>query len=111
LTAIATGVWGGTGIGFIVGESGAQIEYDCAEGEIKQKLTADENGAFSLNGFHKRLTPVIRVDLTPKPQAAIYEGKINGSTMNLKVILSETKEVIGEFTLTRGKTPRIRKCR
>jgi len=110
-TPIAQGVWGGTGIGFVVGANGVEIEYDCAEGEIKEKLTTNESGNFSVNGFHKRQTPSIRVDFTPKPQAVIYQGKISGSTMNLKVILTETKEVIGEYVLTRGKTPQIRKCR
>jgi hypothetical protein len=110
-TSVAAGAWGGTGIGFVVAESGVQIEYDCAEAEIKGKLLTDENGNFNVKGFYKRQTPVLRVNLIPKPQEADFQGKISGSTMKLKVILTQTKEIIGEFTLTRDAAPRIRKCR
>ncbi|HEY0427768.1 MAG TPA: hypothetical protein VGC76_08285 [Pyrinomonadaceae bacterium] len=106
------GIWGGDGIGFTIGASGVSIEYDCAEGEIKQKFVTDEKGNFNLNGFHKfEAMGAIRVGFTPKPQAANFQGEISGDTMKLKVVLTETNQIVGEFTLVRGDAPRIRKCR
>lgn len=110
-TIVAKGIWGGTGIGFDAGENGVQVEFDCAQGEINQKFLTDENGNFNLNGFYTYETPVRRIDFTPKPQAASFQGRISGSTMNLKVVLTESKQLIGEYTLTRDAMPGIRKCR
>ena len=111
MTTKTEGVWGGTGIGFVIEQNGVQIEYDCAQGEIKQKFKTDANGNFNLNGFHTYQTSVVRVDFVLKPQAANFVGKISGATMKLKVTLTATNEVIGEFTLTRGAVPGLRKCR
>jgi hypothetical protein len=110
-TIVSEGTWGGTGIGFVIGKSGVQIEYDCAVGAINQTLVIDENGNFDINGLHKYTPKMIRVDIVPKPQTAKFQGKISGSTMKLKVVLTETREVVGEYTLTRDKEPFIRKCR
>ena len=110
-TKVAEGSWGGIGIGFVVGNGGVQIEYDCAVGAINQTLVIDASGNFNVEGLYKRETPVLRTDLKIEPQPATFQGKITGSTMKLKVILTETKEVVGEYTLTRDKEPTIRKCR
>ncbi|CAN5697039.1 hypothetical protein BH18ACI1_BH18ACI1_10560 [soil metagenome] len=111
LTAVSQGSWGATGISLVVEESVVKIEYDCANGEIDRKLTINENGEFYADGFHtvESFGPV-RVDNPPKPQPAHYEGKISGDTMMLKVTLTETKEKIADYTLERGKTPRLHKC-
>jgi hypothetical protein len=107
----AEGVWGGTGIGLTIGAESVKIEYDCAEAEIKQKFVTDAGGNFNLDGFYKRQPPMIRVDMVVKPQAANFQGVIDGSTMRLKVTLTETKQLIGEYTLKRGEDPELRKCR
>lgn len=111
IISVPPGNWGATGINVAVEAASVRIEYDCADGEINQKFITDEKGNFSLSGFHTRLYPgAIRVDLLPKPQPARYQGKIAGETMRLKVTLTESGDVIGEFTLERDQTGRIRKC-
>ncbi len=111
MTAVPPSSWGATGIGVVVTENGVKIEYDCAIGEIKQKLMVDENGEFEADGFH---TPEgfgpTRTDNPPKSQPAHYTGKISGDTLTLRVKLMETKEQIADYTLERGRTPRLRKC-
>ena len=110
-TTISPGNWGATGIALAVEENGVKIEFDCAVGEINEKLNVGENGEFTANGLY---TPEsfgpIREDNPPKPKPARYEGKISGDKMTLNVILPETKEKIGIFTLERGKFARLRKC-
>ncbi len=111
LIAVQPSAWGAIGIGLVVEEDSAKIEYDCAGGEIEKKLMMDKNGNFNVEGVHipSHGGPV-RIDEQPKRLPARYEGKISGNTMTLKVTLIESKKVIGEFTLERDKTPRIVRC-
>ncbi|MGI8786573.1 MAG: hypothetical protein ACR2HG_02265 [Pyrinomonadaceae bacterium] len=111
LTTLQTGSWGGNGIGLTIEADGAKITFDCADGEIKQKLEIDENGNFSLSGFYtqQRGGPIVLNDL-PKPQPALYEGAVSGSKMTLKVVLTETKNTIGEYKLERDKYANIHRC-
>lgn len=109
--SVMPGNWGATGINFVVEESGVKIQYDCASGEIPQKLLLDGQGGFSVNGVYTRLYPgALRVNLPPKRLAARYEGKISGDKMTLKVTLTETNETLEEVVLQRNVTPRIHKC-
>ena len=43
-------------------------------------------------------------------QSALYRGSIKDETMTLIVELAENNESVGTFTLTQGKSGRIRKC-
>ena len=71
----------------------------------------DTNGKFNTDGVHIPFHGgPVRIDEQPKRESARYEGKISGSIMTLKVILTESKKIIGEFTLERDKTPRIMRC-
>lgn len=111
-TAVAPGDWGGTGINLTVREEGVTIEYDCAEAEITEKLMIDSKGNFIVEGTYIRRNPgAIRLNFKPKPLAAKFEGKISGEEMTLKVILTESEEEIGDYTLEKDKTARLHRCR
>ena len=105
------GVWGGLHLHVEISESGATLDYDCAHGTITEKIVPDREGKFVLKGFHvkERPGPTREGDDT-NGQPAIYTGSIDGETMTLTVRLSGSNEEIGAFTLTQGKTGRIRKC-
>ena len=110
-TKVTPDNWGATGIAVAVEENGVKIEFDCAVGEIKDRLTVDENGEFYADGtFTRESFGPIRVNNPPKSQPARYEGKISGDTMTLNVRLIDKKEKIGDFTLERGKFARLHKC-
>ncbi|CAN5394662.1 hypothetical protein BH20ACI1_BH20ACI1_21610 [soil metagenome] len=110
-TTDSTENWGATGIAVVVEENSVKIEFDCAFGEIKEKLTINKNGEFKADGtFTRESFGPIRDDNMPKPQPARYEGKISGDMMTLKVTLTEKKETIGDYTLERDKFARLRKC-
>jgi len=111
LASVPPGIWGATGIALVIEESSVRIEYDCADGEIEQKLSVDKDGNFNVNGVHIPSHPgPIRLDSPPERKPARYEGKISGKTMTLKVTLTENNEKIGEFVLERDKFPRITRC-
>jgi hypothetical protein len=108
--ALANGVWGGQGVSLEINDGGAEINYDCAHGTITGKMVPDREGKFVARGFHVRERGGPVREEENKGQAVTYEGSIAGETMTLKVALDESKETVGTFTLTRGKTGRVRKC-
>ncbi len=111
LVEVPTGIWGANGIILNVEKSSAAIQYECADGIIEQPIKVDEKGNFEVTGFHipQRGGP-IRVDAKQVRQPALFEGKITGDKMTFKVTLTESKEVIGDFILEHGKTPRLQRC-
>jgi hypothetical protein len=111
LIAVPPGIWGTDHIMLNVATSGVTIEHDCADGQIEQSLMIDESGNFSAIGVHvARQAGPIRIDDKQTRQPALYVGKISGDTMTLKITLTETKQVIGQFTLKRGTIPEMTRC-
>ena len=104
------GTWGGEHIAMEVTDAGATIEYDCAHGRITEKIAPDAEGKFEAKGVHTRERggPVRQGEDDSQP--AIYRGSIKDQMMTLAVELTENNESAGTFTLTHGKTGRIRKC-
>jgi hypothetical protein len=109
--AVAPGSFGGTGIIVTVEKNSVKIEYDCADGEISQSLKTDKKGYFKVEGVHKgpNAGPT-RANDTRKRDDVRYEGQITGKVMMLKVTNVKTGEVLGEFTLERGKSPVMHRC-
>jgi hypothetical protein len=111
MSRISRGEWGGLHISMNVGEKSATIEYDCAKGVIEGPLAVDDAGEFNLRGsFTPERGGPVRVDETPRGQGAMYSGTIKGNTMTL------TLKIDGEddsetFTLEKGKTGKLMKCK
>ncbi len=109
---LSSGTWGGPHIRIEVGQGSATIEYDCANGTIDGPFTLDSKGRFNWRGTHNREHGgPIRIDEKPNSRAAIYSGFVKNDTMTLTVKLANTNEVLDSFTLRRGSTGRIFKCR
>jgi hypothetical protein len=111
MSRISRGEWGGLHISMNVGEKSATIEYDCAKGVIEGPLAVDDAGEFNLRGsFTPERGGPVRADETPRGQGAMYSGTIKGNTMTL------TLKIDGEddsetFTLEKGKTGKLMKCK
>jgi hypothetical protein len=108
---LRAGTWGGEHVALTVTETGGHVEFDCAFGDISQPLTTDPDGRLAVEGVYvqERGGPT-RVGEEPDRQPARYAGRLNGQTLTFDVILIESKETIGSFTVVRGATPRVRKC-
>ncbi|HKP47626.1 MAG TPA: hypothetical protein VJT50_13585 [Pyrinomonadaceae bacterium] len=105
------GTWGGQHIHIEITNGAAQIEYDCAHGEISGPLTIDRRGNFSWHGYYTREAPgPIRLGKNPPRLAATYSGTITDDAMSLTVTLADGQQ-LDSFTLKRGATGRITKCR
>ena len=111
LVAVPESDWGTTDIILRVEKEAVKIEYVCAEGEINEQLKVDEQGNFTANGVHIRHKPgPIREGVAPNRQPAKYQGKISGNKMSIRITFAESGEEIGNYTLERGKTPRMQRC-
>jgi hypothetical protein len=109
-SSVSEGSWGGEHMILEVSAKGAEIELDCAHGQIAQHMSLDRHGNFDVAGTFapEHGGPVLRDENTP-PKQARYSGHIDGNTMSLTVTAG--KEKVGLFTLTRGSHPLLRKCR
>src|SRR5215203_3652678 len=109
---VAEGLWGGTHLRLSVSGDGAQLEFDCAHGEIRGPLVLDAEGRFDLPGTYTREGPgPIRIGREPTARPARYAGRVEGGRMTLGVKLEGADQPLGEYTLTRGAAGRVVKCR
>ena len=107
----SSGSWGATGIHLEVTDSGGTLDYDCAHGTISEPLVLDSDGRFEVKGRHFREHGgPVRENESNEGIAVRYVGRISGDTMTLTVRPEGGDEPIGNYTLVRGKTGRIRKC-
>ena len=109
---LPTGTWGGSHIRIEVGPRSATIDYDCANGTIDGPFTLDSKGRFKWRGtHHQEHGGPIRIDEKPSSRPTIYSGWIKGDTMTLTVKLADTNEVVETYTLKRGSSGRVFKCK
>src|SRR2546423_1108989 len=109
---IANGGWGGPHARLQVTDNGAEIEFDCAHGTLAGPLTLDAQGHFSVAGtFAGERGGPVRIDEKDTSVPARYTGSAHGDTMSLNVKINDGQEDVGTFTLTKGSSGRLWKCR
>jgi hypothetical protein len=107
---VTSGTWGGEHVSLEVSKSGAEVEFDCAHGQITQPLILDKHGNFNVAGtFTPEHGGPVRRDEETTPAQARYSGHVDGDSLSLKITLE--KEIVGRYTLTRGSQALLRKCR
>ena len=108
------GLWGGAHVGLTVTAAGAEVEFDCAHGEIGRRIELDAEGRFDVAGtFVPEGGPVsvpVNGDAVQKSLPARYLGRVEGEKMTLTVTLTETGNTLEEFSLSHGVGPRLEKC-
>lgn len=108
--AVAAGNWGGEGIRLEIGDDSSALQFACAEGVISEKLFKDANGNFSATGSFTRRTPGPQREGGMAAQNASFVGRITGRSMTMKIVLTDSKTSVGEFTLELDKRVRLQKC-
>jgi len=105
------GAWGGDHVSLTVSAGASHVEFDCAHGDTPNALTLDDRGVFTASGTYVREHggPIV-VGQLPDSHRAVYSGSVSGNTMALAVQLTDTREVIGTFTLIRDASGRVVKC-
>ncbi len=105
------GEWGGDHISMIIGESGAEIESDCAHGRIDGAFTVGADGVFDLAGvWSPEHGGPVRQDEAERNFAARYSGKISGAAMALSIAALSPPAEPGSFALQKNRAPNLLKC-
>ena len=109
---LAKGVWGGQHIRLEVTDSGANIEFDCANSTIDGPIMLDRQGKFDVRG---KYTPEhggpIRRDEESNSYSVRYAGHASDKELTLTITIPDKKETIGTYNLTHGSEGRLMKCR
>ena len=109
---VPSGTWGGEHIVMEVTGASSTVEFDCAHGTIDGTLTLDSGGRFDVAGsFTTERGGPIRADDPPRAVPARYNGSLKDSTLTVTVVLTESRDTVGTFTLHRGAQPRLFKCK
>jgi hypothetical protein len=108
---LAVGTWGGQHIHAEVTERGADIEFDCAQGSIAQKITLDGSGHFDVGGKFSTQHPGPTRDDESSSRTVQYRGTVKEDEMDLAIFDPKTKEDLGSFKLKLGNVGRLMKCR
>ena len=108
--AVSPGNWGGDGIKLEIGDDSSALQFACADGVISEKLFQDGDGNFSAIGSFTRRTPGPQREGGNSAQKASFVGRISGRSMIIKIMLTESKTSVGEFTLELDKKVRLQRC-
>jgi hypothetical protein len=103
--------WGGEHVSADVGVDAVSFEFDCAHGRADGPLALGRGGSFDLRGYFVRERgAAASAGQEENRLPARYSGRVRHGTMTLAVTLTDTREEIGTFTLTRGRAGRLTKC-
>ena len=103
--------WGGDHVRLVMKQGGADLEFDCAHGEITVPVKPDAQGHFDLQGTFQREGGPVRADGPKEGQPVKYVGQMSNNTITFQIHLTSPDETTETFTLTRGSEGRLRKCR
>jgi hypothetical protein len=107
---VAMGTWGGDHALLAITAASAAIEFDCAHGTLQAPI-ALTRGDFDVAGeFIQEHGGPIREGEQVVHRPARYRGTIEKQTMTLRVMLTDTPQDIGTFSLTFGVSGRVFKC-
>ena len=106
---IPDGAWGAPHIRVQVENGSATIEYDCAHGTITGPLKLDSKGRFSLLGRFVGEGGPTRLGDQGRP--ARFTGWTDGKKMTLTVALVDNNQTLNTYTLTRGESGKLWKCK
>jgi len=106
---VPEGAWGGEHVALIVRAAGADVDVDCAHGEITAPLRLEADGSFRLPGYYVRdVGPAFDPE---QRRPTTYFGSSDGRQLTLSFTLVDTGETVGPFTATLGGTAELLECR
>jgi len=104
---LPAGTWGGEHIAMTVDGEGAQIEFDCAVGDISSPIILDADGRFSIRGTYRAESPA------PVNEGgggnAVYTGTLKGDKLQLGIAIDGRSEPLS-FELTHNQPGKLAKC-
>jgi hypothetical protein len=108
---VKSGDWGGPHIAMTVSSSKTDIEFDCGRATISGAIETDPDGAFTATGTFLPERPGPSTPDAPPSRPMRATGTVKGSDMQVKIVLTDQDEAIGDFSLALGTAARLTKCR
>jgi hypothetical protein len=108
---VKSGQWGGQHIAMTVAASKTDIEFDCGKATISGALDADADGVFTATGTFLAERPGPTTPDAPASRPMRATGTVKGDEMQVKIVLTDRDEAVGDFSLTLGTAARLVKCR
>ena len=106
---VPAGRWGGDHIALTVSDRGADIELDCAHGQVTQPIALDREGNFDVRGTLTPEHPGPARDDSGLEQQARYSGHVHGKAMTLDMTIGSAKT--RRFVLMLGRDTPLTRCR
>jgi hypothetical protein len=108
---VRVGQWGGPHISMTVTAASTEIEFDCGRATVPGAIDTDGDGRFATSGtfLQERPGPTTRNGPAQRPMR--LSGTVKGDDMQVSIVLTDSNEDVGSFTLTFGTTPRLVKCK
>jgi hypothetical protein len=107
---LSTGVWGGPHLRMEVTASGADLEFDCGEAAISEPITLDASNHFRVSGNVKAGDFGPTRDDVKAEANAVFTGSVEGDTLKME-IAQTGQETPQKYVLTRGREPKLFKCK
>jgi hypothetical protein len=104
------GTWGGKHARLDVKDNQTTLEFDCAHA-TSPAIRLDQKGRFAVTGrYVEEHGGPIRQG-SEQSYAVRLKGVVKGRSMKLTVMRTDTKELIGTFSLIEGEESELVKCR
>jgi hypothetical protein len=111
VTPVKSGQWGGQHIAMTVAAAKTDVEFDCGKATISGVIEADADGGFTAAGTFLPEGPGPTTPGAPASRPMRATGTVKGDEMQVKILLTDTDEAVGDFSLTLGTAARLVKCR
>lgn len=103
-----TGVWGGPDTILTLTAEGGRIEHGCASGTLGP-LRPDATGKVRADGHvEDHVAGPQAADVAPASRPALFEGKVEGQTLQLSV--TPKGGAAQTYTLTQGRRAKLIRC-
>ena len=107
---VKDGTWGGQHLSMRVSPASSELEFDCGTGSVEGRIPLDRENAFSVSGTLTREGGPTRLGGT-SGQPMRLTGTVDGDTMKVRIVLTDSDADEGTFTLALGAEARLVKCR
>lgn len=108
---VKAGQWGGQHISITVAAASTEIEFDCGRATVPGTIDTDRDGGFATNGTFLQDRPGPTTPNGPAQRPMRLSGTVKGDDMQVSIVLTDSNEDVGSFTLTFGGTVRLVKCK
>src|SRR5262249_15313325 len=108
---VKAGQWAGQHIVMTVASDSTEIEFDCGHANVPGAIETDRYCAFTTSGTFLQERPGPTTPDGPARRPMRLAGTVKGNDMQVSIVLTDSNDDLGSFTLTFGASGRLVKCK